>query len=551
MSAPGDRFSSWLEHQPKARRFLIVLMLAYFTVNALIAAWTHTPTVDEFVQVPMGLYHLRTGKFDLDRRNPPLIKMMTATPVWLSGARLNTDPQWRGNGEGWWMWIFGTRFMRDNEANYFSLFFLARLVVILLGLAGGLCLYAWARQWYGAGAALGTLLLYATCPNLLGHASLATLDIGVTVLVFGGFFVLHQFSQSLRKKWAVLSGILFGAALASKFTALFFLPLVPLLLAIERRPQNRKAWLAWAGSLGWITLSAWLVVNAAYFFHGFPLPSEFMDGIKLKTLDRVRAESPAFFLGLWSNSGWWCYYPIAFLLKSTIPFLLLISAGIFGFLDRKKNAMFMAWIAWIVLPPLWLFYLLFAHFKIDFGIRYLLPALPFLMLVAGNGIRTLLGSRRMEVVLLVLLSWQLLTSLLHAPDHLAYFNESVGGPDRARRLLLDSNLDWGQDLGRLKPYMDEHGIGRIRLGYFGHTDPKLYGISYDFPPPTPEPGIYAISANYLAGYPHAVTYAGDSLVQEVPAGAWIWLDEHKPIARVGSSIYIFKIEPKDLLKSPR
>ena len=160
MSPPGDRLSSWLERSPGACRLLVALMLAYFALNTLIAARNHTPTVDEFVQVPMGLYHLKTGKFDLDRRNPPLIKMMAAAPVLLSGARLNTEPQWRGNGEGWWMWIFGTRFMRDNERGYFSLFFLARLVVILLGLAGGLFLYAWARQWYGAAAALGTLLLW-------------------------------------------------------------------------------------------------------------------------------------------------------------------------------------------------------------------------------------------------------------------------------------------------------------------------------------------------------------------------------------------------------
>jgi hypothetical protein len=180
-----------------------------------------------------------------------------------------------------------------------------------------------------------------------------------------------------------------------------------------------------------------------------------------------------------------------------------------------------------------------------------LPAFPFLMLLAARGAEALLRhGPRGAVALGVLLAWQVVAFSLAAPHHLAYFNELAGGPDHARRLLLDSNLDWGQDLGRLKSYLDARGEKQTCLGYFGHVDPRVYGIEFSFPPTEPTPGRCAVSANFLAGYPYGITYAGPRVLG-VPAGAWSWFDRFPPVARIGRSIYVFEISPEDVERARR
>jgi dolichyl-phosphate-mannose-protein mannosyltransferase len=544
----GDSLLSWLEKRPRAQTLLAVLMVAYFIVSSLIAARTHTPTVDEFVQLPMGYYYLKTGRFDMDRRNPPLMKSLSAVPLLLTDVKLDTDSQWRKSGEGWWMWIFGTRFMRINQDRYFDLFFWGRLVNVLLGAAAVTLIYLWARSWLGPLPALGTLLLASTTPPLLAHASLATLDIGVTAFVFAGVFALYRLTIQPRWEWALAAGALFGFALASKFVALFFLPLIPLLLAAEWRPKDRKGVVRLAGFLVLITFSGWLAVNAAYFFKGFPLPVEMIDGIMLKTVERSHEKSLSYLLGMWSTQGWWYYYLVAFLYKNTVPFLLLLIAAVYGFARRPRSE-WLRPLLWLALPALILFYILSFHYRINFGIRYFLPALPFLLIIAGFGIRLLLQGGRTERVLLAgLLVWQVVACTAATPHHLAYFNEAAYGPNRARKILLDSNLDWGQDLGRLKTYMAQNGIDRIELGYYGSVDPKLYGINYALPPFEPKPGLYAVSANYLGGLPPVLLYLETDPFYAAE-GYWSWLDDFEPVARVGSSIYIFKISKEDLRRA--
>ena len=80
---------------------------------------------------------------------------------------------------------------------------------------------------------------------LLAHASLATLDIGVTAFLFAGFLALYRLAVQPHWKWALAAGALFGFALASKFVALFFLPLIPLLLAVEWKPKKRRGGALW------------------------------------------------------------------------------------------------------------------------------------------------------------------------------------------------------------------------------------------------------------------------------------------------------------------
>jgi hypothetical protein len=295
-------------------------------------------------------------------------------------------------------------------------------------------------------------------------------------------------------------------------------------------------------------LGAWITVLAAYGFSGFPLPAPLLEGVRFQIAASSAGEFPAFLNGRWSQTGWWYYYLVALVLKTPIPTLVLLLVGLFVIARQRLRG---AGDLWMLLPPLFLLYLLSFHYGKNYGVRYLLPAFPFFLLIAGRGVDFLVRAGRYGPALVgVLLAWQLAACTLVAPHHLAYFNEFAGGPDAARRHLLDSNLDWGQDLGALKTYLDKRGTKQICLGYFGHVDPHLYGIDYTFPPTQPTPGRCAISANFLAGYPYGITYAGERVLG-VRKGMWSWYDRLRPTARVGRSIYVFDVTADDVARLGR
>lgn len=519
------------------------LLLAFFAIAGGVAARTHTPTVDEFVYLPAGLYHLRTGDLSYDSTNPPLVKMAMALPLLAMDIQTETDPHWRGDFGGWGPWVFGTHFMEQNRAHYLDAYFAARLVVLSIGLAGGVLLFARARSLLSPAGALAALALYCSTPAILAHASLATLDVGVTVLVFAAFCALDRFARTGALAWAAATGAFVALAFATKGVALIFIPLVPVLAAVGWRSWDRAAVIRLVQGLALSGVVAWVVLLAAYGFSGFPLPKPVLDGVRFQAAAGSGGEFPAFLNGAWSSTGWWYYNLAALLYKTPLASLILMVIGVVTLARRRFRG---AGDAWIVLPPLLLLYVLSFHYMKNYGVRYMLPALPFLVLLAGHGVDTLLREGTWGAVYVgALLAWQLGGCAFATPHQLAWFNEIGGGPDRARHALLDSNLDWGQDLGRLKDFMDARGVHEICLGYFGHVDPHIYGIDFTLPPTTPTRGLCAVSANFLAGYPYAVTWAG-SRITGVRRGQWSWYDRLQPVARVGQSIYVFDVSDADV-----
>jgi len=537
-----DRLQAYAA-RPSVRAAVLVVALGFFAIEGLVAARTNTPTVDEFVYVPAGYYHLRTGDLSLESTNPPLLKMAMALPLLAMDLRLDLDPRWRDNRGGWGAWIFGTRFMETNSRRYLDAFFAARLVVLALGVALGALVFHRARVLLSPLAALATVVLYATTPPLLAHSAVATLDVGVTLLLFAAVVVAERFARTGSARVAAFVGLLLGLALATKGIAMVFLPLVAVLVAAGWRAWDAAGVRRLAAGGAAMAAGTWLSLLAAYGFSGFPLPALLVDGIRFQLAASSSGEFPAFLNGHWSQTGWWYYYLVALALKTPLATLALVAIGLVvvarGVLRDPGDR-------WLLVPPLFLLYVMSFHYGKNYGVRYLLPAFPFLLLIAGRGVDVLLGrDPRAVVAVAALLVWQLAACATTGPHQLAYFNEMIAGPERARHVLLDSNLDWGQDLGRLKAWLDARGTSRICLGYFGHVDPHVYGIDFSLPPASPTPGLCAVSANFLAGYPYAITYAGDRILG-VPRGVWSWFDRYRPIARVGQSIYVFDLTAADV-----
>ena len=174
---------------------------------------------------------------------------------------------------------------------------------------------------------------------------------------------------------------------------------------------------------------------------------------------------------------------------------------------------------------------------------------PFLFLLAGQSAQWMQWKRSRSLT--VVLGIAILASLLpfrYHPHHLAYFNEFAGGPLEGKHHLLDSNLDWGQDLAGLKEFVDAHSIENLHLAYFGTVPPEEYGISYRLPAwQSSEPGWYAVSVNFVQGRPHVIR---DETGNFKPVGPYEFSDFQlfEPRQRIGYSIYIYHLNELDILR---
>jgi len=235
------------------------------------------------------------------------------------------------------------------------------------------------------------------------------------------------------------------------------------------------------------------------------------------------------------------YFTLAYLLKEPIPTLLLTAFGLFVLLRGKTPGLLAK--LFLVLPPL---VLLAAHsfWADNLGIRYIIPMLPFLWLVAGIGVARLLAisSPWPRILVAALAVWLIVTAAGIYPDHLSYFNEAACLPGNATRIGLDggtrcgpqwfdeSNVDWGQGMEQLKTWIDQHAQGRpVHLAYFGSVPPSAYGLSVELIRPddllAPPPGLYVISAHWVA--------------QASGHGA-TWLQTTPPKAIIGHALYVYE-----------
>ena len=150
----------------------------------------------------------------------------------------------------------------------------------------------------------------------------------------------------------------------------------------------------------------------------------------------------------------------------------------------------------------------------------------------GSSVAVMVRSWAPSVAAAGVLAWTAAGTLAVGPRYLQYFNEAAGGPDRGHRVLIDSNIDWGQDLIRLREYMDANHVDTVALAYFGRVDPAVYGIRYTGLDRGVSHGKAVVSASFLMGRPYFWILGGR--MRWVPARTYEWLQGYKPVARVGS-----------------
>ena len=493
-------------------------------------------TVDEPAHLAAGMQWLSTGEYSYDLQHPPLGRIAAAMGPYVRGARSAGNPAIYDEGAK----ILGT------GARYSEMLASARHGELVFFVLLALVVWLWAKSIIGdAGAAVATLLLVAN-PNVLAHAGLATTDIACTATSTLALFLAVRWVESPTMGRALSFGA--GAALAagSRLSALAFVggalvvsyalyAWVARRATIARGRESPRV----SAQLGASALLFALMIWAIYRFAigpmhpggaSVPAPA-FLSGVDAFLLHGSSGH-PSFLLGTPANRGWWYYFPVALAVKTPIPLLLLSIVGaVAAFADVKTRR------DWRTAVPVAaaLTMLVDQHHRARGPRR----AARYCRCIRCSRSRPRRGrcdsGPRDPRSPLVRQSarcsrWSLLIVVRAHPDHLAYFNALAG--DHPEHVLVDSNLDWGQDLYRLRDTIVARGIrDTVRVAYFGTADVAAAGV-----PHARELGLHERATGWIAA---SETY----LAGEWVGHAYDWLLDYPPVARIGPSMRLWYIPP--------
>ena len=653
---------------------VVALLIVHLALaeRSLIA---ENPTIDEVVHMPAGLTYWQKGTFRLYHHNPPLVKMVASLPVALAGPVM--DPLYQMKS-----WAdrdpspttFSQTFAFVNADRYFELFRLARMVMPLFTVLGGLVVFAWSSRLYSAWGGLLSLGLWVFCPNILAHGRLVTTDAGSTVLGAAATYLFWRYLKRPALTRAALAGIALGVAQLSKFSMLVLYAVWPFLWLVRSAlvPAVEGWWRRIGKGLGHgalvVALSV-LTIDAGYFFEGVgkplgsfefasgvltspppggirtppetknilyasiwpfaqnrfrgtilehlpaPLPEHYLlgfdeqkieaDGIPNRfrragealaagDVERARREAasadrsvsgyPVYLNGELRQSGWWYYYLATLAYKVPEGTWLIVMASIVAvFAARRSREAWADEVALWTVPTVVMLAMSFLT-DINLGLRYVLAIFPYVYIQAGKvvpWVEGFVGTKRRvgRSLIATCLGLTLISTMMIHPHYLAYFNRVSGGPDREPARLIDSNLDWGQDLVGLREWCRRNIPDQpIGLACFGQINPSIFTVRGDrfdwfLPPVRPDlirstfdapgarvvgpakelkPGYYAVSATLLYGL-HWRLYDSTPYWHEAWQPAWsassnafAYFRLFEPIARIGHSIYVYKLDEADV-----
>jgi hypothetical protein len=532
-------------------RIAVPALLALFVVCGFVSLSRDSATFDETAHLGAGVSYLETGDFRLNPEHPPLAKLIAAaplaflhrgggdydSPLW-TGSRVSAGDARRSHAS---QWGFGFEFLngprkdalrRDPAARLSP----ARCTILFLGVLLAMVVYAWAHELYGRPAGLLALALAVTCPTLLAHARLVTTDLPAALGFTATTWLAWRWLAAPSWRRATCVGVALGVAVLFKFSCALLAPLIVVLTVIAvatGRLESKRA----AAGISLIAAIAYLSLWAGYGFRfaasrdpGYVLEWEDLAGenrpspaIAFAREHRLLPEAylfgfayakaqsvnrAAFLDGEQSLAGWYRYFPEAFFLKTPLGFTALALWVLAAGLLRTRGRSFDGWC--VALTPL-AFAAVAILNRFNIGHRHLTPLYPFLCLAISPAAAWLTERGARAVAVAVLVGSCFVSLALATPRYLSYFSVVAGGPRGGAKHLVDSNVDWGQDLIRLKSWMSAHGVEEVDLAYFGTADPRAYEIKFrkvalffdfypDRPVERPEPGHYlAASVTLLAG----------------------------------------------------
>lgn len=540
------------------RLFLPALLFVWLTYALVSGSMDNSVTVDEFAHLPAGLVYWQTGDFSVYHHNPPLLRMMAAAPLFAMGIKA---PEQGYQGD---RWLLGYLFQKSLRQNYHRTFLPARMVIASLTLLLALLLFFVTNRALGWEAGMVALTLFSFNPLVLAHGALVTTDAGFALAFFATCVAGVYFFRCPTWKLSLTLGVILGVAFLTKFTALLLLPILLLIavmlpwLASIFHKSNRFGWLQLSIARRFILLLislliAIVVLDVGYLFQGVgqplssfslnhplfnkmsssligsipsPLPAEYLIGFDDQFIESRSGSLFVYLFGQLVSEGWWYYYPLALFFKLPLMFHLLFCALLVAIAVRKIQMSLL--LIGSLAVPLFSLIMFIIFTNIDTGVRYLLFLVPFACIAIAHLAKIKLKKGTPRTLLSVCLVLYAGSVMVYHSNYIAYFSEICGGSSRGHIFLADSNLDWGQDLVRLRDYMHERNIPAVSISNFGLVNPSVYGINH-YPINYPDgPETVVISVNHLIGIDPWRQSAG---VEQYRG--------RKPIDVVGYSLWIF------------
>lgn len=526
----------------------VVVLLAQMAAAMLTTAARQSPTIDEPVYVGTATVYLKEHSLRYNAEHPPLGKLVIAAGVLVADPHLKVG--FKGDQSR-----LGRHLLFETGNDPWRLMFWARVPVIVLTLLFGLVVCAFARDLLGRVAGLVALALYAFSPDVIAHGSLATLDVPAAGFVLTSVWLTWR-ARRRPTLYLPLAGVALGAALATKMNTLAAVPVVLLLAVVSvqaarrgpgqaprRTARSLALGAAWAAGMALLATAvvwaSYLVVDprlhwtppadlpTAQGLRGLvtellPLPREYRDGM-LMQFGKEEVVRTGFLYGHQYHGSLWYYLPAALLVKTPLGLLALwtTSAVALCALPRLRPA-----VPYVLLPTAVLFAAAMTGTR-DYGTRYTI-FVPLFLAVAAAAVLAL-RRRWAYVVTGALVAFVAVSSLRTYPYYLPYANEAFGGPARTHRWLHDSNVDWGQDLGRLADRLRERYPGeRVWLVYEGSGEPSYYGIHAADPLTVPADDV------------HGLLVVSDSAAALAEPPLTELLDGSRAIDDVGHSITIYR-----------
>jgi hypothetical protein len=480
-------------------------------------------------------------------------------------------------------WDVAREFARLNHYNYYTLTKMSRLSGVGWLVLGGAYVYRLAFSLYGPGAGLMALILWCYGPNILGNAAIVTPDVPCAAI---GLLATYGFWRYLRTGTvghAMVAGMLLGVAQLTKFTSLILYAVWPVLAVAHRfdrgstiSPRITPIRTTFGHGL-LITAVAVMVMNAGYGFAGsfarlgdydfvsrafagsdggvpgnrfrgswlesvpVPLPYDYLIGVDVQRRDLEGGMPPSYLAGVWRSRGWWYYYLYGLAVKVPLGTLALTlwSLG----LTVRRSRLSAGWANELTLwlPALAVLTAASSQTGFSHHFRYILPMAPFVFVATGKLAGYICWKTwKRGALVIALLGWSVFSSLSVYPHSLSYFNELAGGPDRGYEHLVDSNIDWGQDLFFFQKWARQHPEAKpLGLAYFNYIDYRIVlKEKYGDVPPDPPTGTKLTDLKEAAPYgPHPGWFAVDIHNLMDPSGRCHYLMQRfKPVAKAGYSI---------------
>jgi hypothetical protein len=548
----------------------VIAVVAGTLVTAqILSIRQESQTWDEGFEIVASYQYLTTGEYGISLENPPLERILAGIPLLflrpgLKGAALESRNTASSDVDA------GVEFLYHNRMPADTILFASRLPMIAVA-AGLVCaLAAWCRRRFGATAGIVAAVLFSLDPTVIAHGRYVKNDMTVTAMAFLAVIAWEWFLRTGTKRALVCSGVALGLALGSKFSAVFLLPVfVALYLVREVRRFSLLRAVRSFTVVGGLAAAVIVVLYAPYATSLLPR-GRGSAGVALRdTVDHATTfgrglawlgsrlgwrshpfltglatfaahgggTHPAYLWGHHGDSGWWYYFPAAFAVKTPVAVLvalaLLLVLEVARLRWRQLRDAPLAWFSLLV--PIVFYGALSAAGHVDIGLRHLLPIYPFFYALLAAGLVVPRWRFKTPLIWVILLATAA-ESLAAYPFYTAFFNVAVGGPKNGPRYLVDSNIDWGQDLKRLGRFSAEHGSPLVCVSYFG-TAPDWYYV--------PRAGNFPTLEELRKGEPLGCEFAAVSVTPlegvYVPQEQFAWLRDVPPLERVGYSIYVWDV----------